>query len=581
MKEERIADVRIGGYLASDVMTCVGKKAVVYLGKFDRLHEKGYSFNWCAALFTALWFAYRKMWKASAAIMGFNVIYTMVLTFLEKKILSFYNAPVFTGAAVGLFVISMALFGLLGDRLYWRHVSAILDEQGCRDRSAVEKAALRESLRKAGGTSVIGVIILWIASLVLQWGVSWFAMTDNFIQPIPDTVSGIDGTFKIDLPDKLGFTPYVSPDIAGKDEFEHSEYLLMVRASRHSFTGEKIPLFSYAFLGGNTNSFEDGSEIYNKLDSIYSKQYPYSDLPEAYIHNLDDEQVETLKDYFFKRSVIFVSGDGKRVLLQSRLFGGMLKRTGYGDTVVEREAWNRLLEIYDGKKSIYEKMYKDDNPYQSAPYINDFFINGSVFDLNGFMIDHDIIINYIEKTEKYIIEDGSDVLHIPNATNKFLKSDLGQDQISIYSLLDGKRLASINIPSYLEISQMTNDERIVVLFPLRIPNEGDDIEEFYKENVYTNDTYIMNIDGSDAQYLGDYMFSPCISPDGKYIAYTGMTGTDHQEYSNEFNKLADMKDGFYIKNVETNQTIFYPVEGTYEYNIVGWVSKKGLEKLFN
>ena len=132
MNGERMTDVRIGEYLVSDIMTCVGKKSAVYLRKFERVHEKGCSFNWCAALFTALWFAYRKMWKAAAAIMGFNVIYTMVLSVLENTMLTADNALVFMSAAAGLFVLSMIVFGLLGDWLYSRHINAILDEQGCR-----------------------------------------------------------------------------------------------------------------------------------------------------------------------------------------------------------------------------------------------------------------------------------------------------------------------------------------------------------------------------------------------------------------------------------------------------------------
>lgn len=146
--------------------------------------------------------------------------------------------------------------------------------------------------------------------------------------------------------------------------------MLMVRSSRHRFTAEMIPLYSYAFLGEHTNSFDEGNEIYNKLNSIYSKQYPYFDLPDSYQDVTDVGQKEALEDHFFKGSVIFVSSDGKRVLLQSRLFEGTLKRM----------------------------MSRDDNPYQSAPYIYDFF--GSVFDLNGFIIYDDIIINYIEKNEK-------------------------------------------------------------------------------------------------------------------------------------------------------------------------------------
>ena len=168
-----MADMRIGEYLISDIMMSVGKKSDVYLRKFQRIHEKGYSFNWCAALFTALWFAYRKMWKAAAAIMGFNVVYTVVLSVLESTVLSADNALVFMGTAAGLFVLSMVVFCLLGDRLYCRHISAILDKEGCRARRASEKTARTEALQKAGGTSVIGVIILWAVSLVLQWAVSW------------------------------------------------------------------------------------------------------------------------------------------------------------------------------------------------------------------------------------------------------------------------------------------------------------------------------------------------------------------------------------------------------------------------
>jgi len=223
----------------------------------------------------------------------------------------------------------------------------------------------------------------------------------------------------------------------------------------------------------------------------------------------------------------------------------------------------------------------DNDPNQSAPFIYDFFINRSLFDLNGFIIDSDLIINCDTHSMKSVNKEDKRILHISNATNKFFRISDSQHEISIHSLLDGDRLATIKIPGNFVISQFTNDEKMVVSYALKAPNYGDNLEEFYiGENIYSNDTYIMDIDGSNDKYIGNYMFSPYISPDGKYVAYTGLSGTDHQEYSNEFNNLADMKDGFYIKNLETNQTIYYPVEKANEYNIVGWVSKKGLDDLF-
>ena len=417
--------------------------------------------------------------------------------------------------------------------------------------------------------------------------------SENFYETTTVTNSNINETmtaanpnsdeiFEINLPAKTGFTPYVRPEIVAKDEFEHSEYMLMVRAADDVFTGEMIELYNYAFLGGNTENFEDGNEIYNKLDSIYSKEYPYTDLSDAYVAVPDEERAEAIKDHFFKRSIIFVSSDGKKVLCQSRLYGGMLTRTDFKDKIVERQAWDQLIEIFDDKKIEYEIMFKDDYSNQSAPFIYDFYSNCSVLDADGFIIDHNKIINYVDQTEKYANEEDGNILHISNATNKYLQRSGVRKEVSIHSLKDGDRLESIHIPDNLEISQFTNDERIVALFQLKIPYNEEIPEEFYtEENVYTNDTYIMNTDGSDAEYIGDYMFSPIISPDGKHVAYTGISGPDANDYPNEFNNLADMQDGFYIKNLETNQTIFYPVESVYEYNIVGWVRKEGLDQLLN
>lgn len=165
-----MADTVIGEYQISDVMVCVGKKAGVYLEKFDRLQRKGYSFNWCAALFTCLWFAYRRMWKPAAITMVINVAYSAALPAAAMKLL---YAPGNTGwiwlaVPLILFAASMIVFGLLGDRLYWRHISRILDEKGCRGRRAGSNAQPGERLGKAGGTSIIGPAVIWALSLLLQ-----------------------------------------------------------------------------------------------------------------------------------------------------------------------------------------------------------------------------------------------------------------------------------------------------------------------------------------------------------------------------------------------------------------------------
>lgn len=164
---ERIPDIRIGEYLVDDMMKCVGKKPAVYIKKFEKLQQKGYGFNWCAGIFTTMWFAYRKMWKEAAALMGFNFAYSFVYSLVEARMMAAGKVVPLMWGTILAFIVTVVVFGMLGEWLYFRHVSKILEEQGCRGRSAVENTALNESLKKAGGTSILGLIVFWLISLAL------------------------------------------------------------------------------------------------------------------------------------------------------------------------------------------------------------------------------------------------------------------------------------------------------------------------------------------------------------------------------------------------------------------------------
>lgn len=167
MNGDRIPDIRIGEYLVDDMMNCIGKKPAVYIKKFEKLQQKGYGFNWCAGIFTAMWFAYRKMWKEAAALMGFNFVYSFVYSLAEARMMAAGKVVPLLWGTILAFIATVVVFGMLGERLYFRHVCKILEEQGCRGRSAVENDALNESLKKAGGTSIAGLIGFWIISLAL------------------------------------------------------------------------------------------------------------------------------------------------------------------------------------------------------------------------------------------------------------------------------------------------------------------------------------------------------------------------------------------------------------------------------
>lgn len=176
MEEKKITDVRIGEYLTKDVSACVGTRSHVYIDKFYKIHDHGYSFNWCAALFTQTWFGYRKMWKAAAAVTCLNLILSMISQALT--ILYLPNVPIhsFKYVITGTLAITLILFvvcGIAGDWYYCKHVTNVLDENGCKSRPAVDDPELEDRLHKAGGVSLMGLFVVWGINLALGRIVAW------------------------------------------------------------------------------------------------------------------------------------------------------------------------------------------------------------------------------------------------------------------------------------------------------------------------------------------------------------------------------------------------------------------------
>lgn len=178
MEEKKIPDIRIGEYLTQDISAFVGKRAHVYIDKFYKIHDHGYSFNWCAALFTQAWFGYRKMWKAAAIVTGANFILTLALEVLTTLYLPSVPYGSYKYVLSGTLAVTLILFavcGIAGDWFYCKHVSNILDENGCKGRPATTDYPLEDRLHKAGGVSLPGLFIVWGINIALGRIVDWIA----------------------------------------------------------------------------------------------------------------------------------------------------------------------------------------------------------------------------------------------------------------------------------------------------------------------------------------------------------------------------------------------------------------------
>lgn len=169
MEEENAGNGKIGNYLITDILDGVGKNGCRYLGKFQRLNEKRQSFNWCAALFSCSWFAYRKMWKEALLSSGINLVYTEINILIRLSLPeSFWTDFGFMICSLFISLLFMIAYGFLGDRLYFKKVRTILDKQGCTDKTGVRDEEWEASLRKAGGTSAMGVAVLLVLFFIIQ-----------------------------------------------------------------------------------------------------------------------------------------------------------------------------------------------------------------------------------------------------------------------------------------------------------------------------------------------------------------------------------------------------------------------------
>jgi hypothetical protein len=122
------------------------------------------SWNWPAAIFSLLWFSYRKMWREFLVIMlsdlAWGVVESMVATWLGRETL--------LGIWLDMLLYSVVL-GLLGNFLYVRR--ARLEVGEARRKFPDDQARQTAQLSSVGGTSwwwVLAGLGLSVAAGVLQ-----------------------------------------------------------------------------------------------------------------------------------------------------------------------------------------------------------------------------------------------------------------------------------------------------------------------------------------------------------------------------------------------------------------------------
>lgn len=274
-------------------------------------------------------------------------------------------------------------------------------------------------------------------------------------------------------------------------------------------------LYDYSILNDNCSNLSDGKVLYEDVNSKYS--LPLKEKQKNYYSS-------TIDSYIGKRRILKISEDGDKVLCATI---NDISESNPNDNIHDNEhIFEGIIEIFHEKSLVHaEKISKNDR-----------------------------ISECLNAITYYAYEFA-----------------FGLQQTNLYDFY--------NSPSGVFIEQVLERNLLLIVMAEDFPESND--FDFYKngDDMDNNDVYIINTDTSEQKYLGSYMFDSMISPDLKYIMYNRPNGEGSHVYFTKENRLEDMPEGFFVKNLETNQITYIPVEEYEVYSSVGWIKRDGLESL--
>ncbi len=362
-----------------------------------------------------------------------------------------------------------------------------------------------------------------------------------------------ENTKKILIPYPSDFIyGYQEPELVSPEDFEWGDYVPFVRYGTGSYGEVGIPVYSYAFLGEDAATVEEGNALYNKLNDKYKKTFNYTPDDRLHYYPLSNEP-DAMKLVNESR-IIYISTDGKTV-------GNFYinKGSDYSDT---NPVWSSYYELHtEGAPSTlyYSPVcynYDDGNyiAYYTNAYIHPEF---HPYEYNTFPQRYDLHVN----------------------TNTVIY--YGSDTINIYSLDQNKLIYRIDFDFELDpigknygMVQLL-DERYLIMI---IYNDY-----LVEEGGPCHNIYLFNLETEEMTRINNYSYNPLISPDGKYLMYTSAPFST-TEVNSPINWNYKMKYGFYIKNMENGEITYYQPEYTdYGSDAVplSWIEKDALDNLLS
>lgn len=340
----------------------------------------------------------------------------------------------------------------------------------------------------------------------------------------------------------------IMKDYCDISEFEEMDYYLFCDTQLHEGTGGFT--FKPSIIGSETKTIEEAQVLYQE----FMERLPLE---------LEEETGEGEIIY-----VSYVSPDCKWVV------------TG---------KWNELRTIrtqmlFHDKEKIREKA--DNSGYYSTDQIL------IVKDGDGYReMDEEHCEKLSELKKESNLHEGYSPIWRINAEGSLLAGIRDNySLLTIRKIEDGTEQWSFSLQGIQEEVERIRDdiqEGDTVLVVIQ-QFEGNEQEGWLTVQAGNSSFFRIAYPSGEVVYLGEYMYSVCFSPDGKYAAYSSDADYDSgvDMTSNEYERMERIcPPGICIREIETGKTAYLywnpagnPEEDYMEYRDFMWIEKEGFEE---
>ncbi len=362
----------------------------------------------------------------------------------------------------------------------------------------------------------------------------------------------------ISLPEvTLDDMTYVPNERTDAEDFDFGDWVPFVsydvkQYSRHS------NVYRLAFLNENTKSFNDGYELWKKLNSKWLVTYPYVQLG-------DLQENTILSEFLFESKITYISSDGNTLGRIKYICDGV---GDYGEQNYTSADWRAEYDVIENGQVTKTINSTDYWHYQ------DILRDSTIKTISAFEKQYE----YIPSLDNNGFEDS----FIECDSNRLAYSHVENGVITyrIYSLDSRQVLFEVQLPCYEDdfaYIETLIDDRLLLINRNVLIYADEEASNYYQA------VYIYDLKTGELSLAEDFAECPQLSPDGKFLLYT------EPYWDSFYSSLSGWDEadiGIYIKNLENGKTVFYPIETIEETTyhsgrkeFISWVKRDAFEEL--